>query len=777
MVIIFKSDSVMDGILKILFVEDVKSDAELIWHEIKGNNIPFSKLLVESEEDYIKGLKDFQPDMIISDYSLPQFNGITALKLRNELAPYTPFILVTGSVNEEVAVDCMKAGADDYILKENLSRLGLSIANSINKIKLEKEKKKAEEELSKSELRLKKAQSIAHVGNWELDLSTKNVWCSEEAFKIYGYKNNGNEMPLSLVQKFPLPEFRPILDEAFDRLLKYNEPYEAEFKIKRPGDGEVRSIYSKAEILHEHESEKIIVVGVIQDITERKLAEEALRESENKYRRIFDNVQDLYYEAKLDGTIIEVSPSIAILSKGQYTRAALVGRSMYDFYSDSHERNSLLTSLKESGSVTDFEIMLKNSDGSLIPCSVSSKIVLDCDGNPEKIVGSMRDISNRKRAEEELIRAKQKAEESDRLKTAFLHNISHEIRTPMNAIVGFATLLAEPDVDTQTRQSYTEVIMQSSNHLLSIITDIVDISNVEANLAKAVKNEINVNSTLKNIYDQFVIRASGLKLDFSYQTDLSDSESLILTDNTKLTQIISNLLNNAFKFTYNGYVRFGYVFKNDILEFFVSDTGIGIPETHHVKIFDRFYQVESKKTRVYEGTGLGLAISKAYVELLGGRIWLSSESGIGTTFYFTIPVEKQVQKSLADSEKTIVDGFVFAERKTILVAEDIDSNFKLISYFLSRANITVLRAINGREAVDKVLVGEKIDLILMDVKMPVMDGYTAVKLIREKNRDIPIIAQTAYADDIEKAVECGCSGFISKPFDKKSLLKAMSEFI
>lgn len=400
MVIIFKSDSVMDGILKILFVEDVKSDAELIWHEIKGNNIPFSKLLVESEEDYIKGLKDFQPDMIISDYSLPQFNGITALKLRNELAPYTPFILVTGSVNEEVAVDCMKAGADDYILKENLSRLGLSIANSINKIKLEKEKKKAEEELSKSELRLKKAQSIAHVGNWELDLSTKNVWCSEEAFKIYGYKNNGNEMPLSLVQKFPLPEFRPILDEAFDRLLKYNEPYEAEFKIKRPGDGEVRSIYSKAEILHEHESEKIIVVGVIQDITERKLAEEALRESENKYRRIFDNVQDLYYEAKLDGTIIEVSPSIAILSKGQYTRAALVGRSMYDFYSDSHERNSLLTSLKESGSVTDFEIMLKNSDGSLIPCSVSSKIVLDCDGNPEKIVGSMRDISNRKRAEE-----------------------------------------------------------------------------------------------------------------------------------------------------------------------------------------------------------------------------------------------------------------------------------------------------------------------------------------------------------------------------------------
>jgi CheY-like chemotaxis protein len=215
----------------------------------------------------------------------------------------------------------------------------------------------------------------------------------------------------------------------------------------------------------------------------------------------------------------------------------------------------------------------------------------------------------------------------------------------------------------------------------------------------------------------------------------------------------------------------------NFLEFSVSDTGIGIPADYHAKIFDRFYQVQNAVSRLYEGTGLGLSISKAYVDLMGGKIWLSSEPGKGTTFTFTIPYERQTIEPDPVIEKQGNEGFVFAKKMTILVAEDVDSNYKLITYFLSRANTKLLRAVNGKEAVDIAMTEKGIDLILMDIKMPEMDGYEAMRLIREAKITIPIIAQTAYADDTEKAIECGCSSLISKPFDKKTLLKAMSEFI
>jgi len=764
----------MEGKLKILFIEDVQSDVELIWHELTENNISFSKLLVDNRDDYLNGLISFEPDLIISDFSLPQFDGMEALLIRNKTAPLIPFILVTESVNEEVAVDCMKAGADDYVLKDNLSRLGPSVINSINKIKILKEKKAAEKKLERSNLMLQKTQTIAHIGNWELDLSAKSIWVSDEALKIYGFENSSYEIPLETVQKIPLPEYRLILDEAFDRLLKYNEQYQVEFKIKRLNDGAIRTIYSRADLELTNEGQ-VKFLGVIQDITDRKQAKEALIESENKYHLIFNNILDVYYETSLEGIILDVSPSIEIVSKGQYHPEDVIGRSMYDFYSDHLVHEAIVEALKKDGSVNDFEIILIIRDGTLIPCSISAKMTFDVNGNPEKIIGSLRDITERKKVEEELIRAKDKAEESDRLKTAFLHNISHEIRTPMNAIVGFSTLLSEPDGDVQSRQSYTEVIMQSSDHLLSIITDIVDISNIEANLVKAVENDVNVNTILKSVFNKYCLQAARMNLELSFFPDLSDSDAVILTDGTKLTQILSNLVNNAFKFTAEGFIRFGYLVKNDFLEFYVTDTGIGIPEEHHSLIFDRFYQVENSKSRMFEGTGLGLAISKAYVELIGGRIWVSSEVGTGSSFFFTIPFHKQNTKVENMTKDSVQQDYDFPERITILVAEDVDSNFKLIQFFLSKSNVNILRAKDGKEAVAKVS-SEKIDLVLMDIKMPVMDGYTATKIIRETNKNIPIIAQTAYADDNDVAMGCGCSSFISKPFDRHGLLKAIRAF-
>jgi PAS domain S-box-containing protein len=897
----------MAGKLKILFVEDVLTDAELIWREIESNKISFSKLLVDNKEDYKESLITFEPDLIISDYTLPRFNGMDALHIRNDKTPFIPFILITGSINEEVAVDCMKAGADDYILKDKLSRLGPAILNSIKKSKLAREKREAELYLHRSELRLQKAQSIAHIGNWELDLSTKTMWGSDEAIRIYGLDQDTHEIPYEIAKNIPFPIYRPILDEALDRLLKYNEPYDLEFKIKRLNDGAIRIVYSRAELVMEQEGEQVKVVGVIQDVTDRKQAEEALKQSELRFQQISEHSGNWIWEVDKNGLYTFSSPIVKKMLG--YEPWEIIGKKyFYDLFIEQEREELKKAALNVFARKESFEnfinsnihkdgrevilstsaIPMLDSNGSLIgyrgvdtditerkkaeeavnqerrmlrtlidnlpdPIYVQDKecrkviankadvenigcaneaevlgktdielfpgkigergykddkkIIItgkpifdleeefinangkhrwlqttkiplyDKDGNITGLVGIGHDITERKHIVEELIVAKEKAEEGDKLKTAFLHNISHEIRTPMNAIVGFSALLGEPDIDEKTRKSYIEVIMQSSNHLLSIITDIVDISNIEANLIKTYKNEMSVNAAVKSLCNQYMPKAVEKNINMAYENGLSESDALILTDRTKFNQILSNLISNAVKFTEKGNVKISYRLKDNFLEFSVSDSGIGISPEHHSRIFDRFYQVQNAMEKLYEGTGLGLAISKAYVEHLGGKIWLTSEPGKGTTFFFTIPYEKQVSVIVSQSEMKAAETFVFPVKKVILVAEDVESNFKLIRYFLSGSNAEVLHAYNGKEAVEKCFSAGNIDLILMDIKMPVMDGYTAVKLIREKNAEVPIIAQTAYADDREKAMECGCSGFISKPFDRKSLFKVLSEFI
>jgi PAS domain S-box-containing protein len=769
----------MAGKLKILFVEDALTDAELIWHEIEKNKIFFSKLLVDNSVDFESSLRDYEPDLIISDYSLPRFDGMTALQLRNKKNPMIPFILVTGSVNEEIAVECMKAGADDYVLKDNLSRLGPAIINSIKKAKLAREKKNAEQDLFKSEMMLEKAQAIAHVGNWELDLSLKKIWGSDEALRIFGLDTEIHELPYGVIKKSFLPEFKDMLDEAMDRLLKYNEPYETEFKIKRANDGAIRTLYSKAELFMEPDGEQVKVIGVIQDITEHKHAEEAAGQERRMLRTLIDNLPDPIYVQDIECRKV-IANKADVENIGCKSESDVLGKTDLELFPDEIGRRGYEDDKKVMNSgkaIIDLEEEFISKKGVSRWLQTTKIPIYDNDGNVNGLVGIGHDITEKKKTEEELIKAKEKAEESDKLKTAFLHNISHEIRTPMNAIVGFSALLGEPEIDEQSRKSYIEVITQSSNHLLSIITDIVDISNIEANLIKTFKSEININLTLKSLCNQFNNRADEKKLRLTYETGLSDSDALVITDSTKISQILSNLISNALKFTEKGFVKISYCLKENFLEFCVSDSGIGISKEHHSIIFDRFYQVQNTLERLYEGTGLGLAISRAYVEHLGGKIWLTSEQGKGTSFFFTLPYEKRVTKLIPAYETKASDNFIFPVKKVILVAEDVESNFKLIRYFLAGSNAEVLHAYNGKEAVEKCLSMEKIDLILMDIKMPVMDGYTAVKMIREKNPEIPIIAQTAYADDKEKAIECGCSGFISKPFDKKGLFKVLNEFI
>ena len=510
----------MSGKLKILFVEDVLVDAELIWREIEKNKISFSKVLVDKRDKYLEYLKDFEPDLIISDYKLPQFDGMTALSLRNELVPMIPFILVTGSVNEEVAVECMKAGADDYILKDNLSRLGPAILNSIKKSKLTKEKIAAKEELQKSEMRLQKAQAIAHVGSWEFDLSKKTMWGSDEALRIYGINNEDHIIPYEIVKKSPLPEYRAILDEVLDRLLKYNEPYDIEFKITRENDGAIRSVFSKAELLIEPDGEQVKVVGVLQDITDRKRSEEEIKHERRTLRALIDNLPDQIYVKDKECRKM-IANKADVESIGLKKESEVLGKTdieLYPGHIGKRGYNDDINVIKTGKPIFDLEEEFINENAAK-RWLLTTKIPLrDKDGNINGLVGIGHDITEWKQIIEELVRAKEKAEESDKLKTAFLHNISHEIRTPMNAIVGFSALLGEPDIDEKIRSSYIDVIMQSSNHLLSIINDIVDISNIEANLIKTIKNELNINTFLKTIYNQFIHKADEKRINLVIET-------------------------------------------------------------------------------------------------------------------------------------------------------------------------------------------------------------------------------------------------------------------
>lgn len=385
---------------------------------------------------------------------------------------------------------------------------------------------------------------------------------------------------------------------------------------------------------------KKVLFGVTRDITERKKSIELIRNSEEKYRNIFENIQDVYFEADLDGIVLEVSSSIEMLSKGFYNRENFIGRNISEFYNNIEDREILLNELRNKGSVSDYEINLKNPDGTILTSSISSKLYFDKNGSPEKIIGSLRDITQRKKSEDELLIAKQSAEESDKLKSAFLANISHEIRTPMNSILGFAELLSEPDVSPEEQGKYLKVIEQSGRRMLNIINDIIDISKIESGQIKIKPDEIILNQMIKDIEIFFIPETRLRNISISRYCDLSDEDSIIITDRTKLVQVMTNLIKNALKFIESGYIEFGYKRKNNFIEFFVKDTGPGIEKDIINHIFERFRQGDISYTKSQEGAGLGLAISKSYVELMGGNIWVESEVGKGSTFYFKIPYKQ-----------------------------------------------------------------------------------------------------------------------------------------
>lgn len=377
-----------------------------------------------------------------------------------------------------------------------------------------------------------------------------------------------------------------------------------------------------------------------------------------------------------------------------------------------------------------------------------------------------------------LIQARDKAEESDQLKTAFLANVSHEIRTPMNGILGFMEMLGDPDLDEGQREAYLKIVNKSGQRLLATINDIVEISKIEAGLIELHPGPMNLVDMMSYQLAFFKKEAEEKGLTLTLDASIEGAEALIVIDRNKLEGILSNLLNNALKFTHAGGVGFGNSLQDGHLLFYVRDTGIGIEPSKLDLIFQRFAQADLSSTRPYEGAGLGLSIVKAYVDKMGGRLWVESEPGEGSTFYVQlpyVPVEQMPHKKV-EQAKPLLE----AERPmTILVAEDDETSFQYLEIILSLEGAVVLRATNGEDAVKMVKQNPEINLVLMDVKMPGMNGLEATRRIRAFNPVIPIIAQTAYAFDKDKddALLAGCTDFLAKPVKRQLLLAHIRQYV
>jgi PAS domain S-box-containing protein len=377
----------------------------------------------------------------------------------------------------------------------------------------------------------------------------------------------------------------------------------------------------------------------------------------------------------------------------------------------------------------------------------------------------------------ELIRAKEKAEESDQLKSAFLANISHEIRTPMNGILGFASLLNKPDLKGEKQKEYIRLIQQSGKRMLNIINNLIDISKIESGQLDVNFENTDVTDLLDSLFLFFRPEAEKKKLQMSYSSEMEEDENRIMTDKTKLYEILNNLINNALKYTDKGQIDFGCSRTGNMVEFFVRDTGIGIPTEFHDKIFERFRQVNLNSATAVGGSGLGLTISKAYVEKLGGTIQVQSKPGEGSVFTFSLPYLKPVYEKQGPKTDSSIFNTDF-KKITMLVAEDDDIGFWYLNELLSLNNITVLRAHDGNTAIKLCLDHPEIRLVLMDIKMPAMDGLAAIRQIRQFRKDLPIIIQTAYArsEDKEEAMQAGSDEYLTKPIRHEELFSMLKKY-
>ncbi|MCK9410898.1 MAG: PAS domain S-box protein [Prolixibacteraceae bacterium] len=748
------------------------------------------------------------------------------------------------------------------------------------------ERKIAQDLLKESEYFFKETQHAAFIGSYKYDLIS-NSWTSSEVLnQIFGIDEKylrTHEGWLDIVH----PDDKEMMAQYFvEEVIAKHNSFNKEYRIIRKSDGEIRWTLELGKLNIDENGNVLSIMGTIQDITERKLQDESLSQSNELNQSLLQTIpfgMDIVDEY---GNILFISENLS-----KYFREDVVSKKCWDLYCDNHQQCSncpllkgiqlgitdiyeseailggktfqishtgmmfrgnkamleifedisvkkeiekkikllaySLESISECVSITDNndiiiyvnnsffttygyrpdeligkhtsilrpadtpfehvrdilpetieggwrgEIMNRKKDGTLFPILLSTSVIKDDHDNSLALIGVATDITDMRRSRLELIAAKEMAEESNRLKSAFLNNMSHEIRTPMNHIMGFSSLMAE--AHGEEKDEYAGIILSSSNQLLTLIENVILLSRLQSEKPEVNQQPLEPADIVNNLGDR--LRPECLKKNIALKLKIpKDIPPLsILSDHEKIKQILINLTSNAIKYTAEGYVEVGYIVKQDHLTFYVKDTGMGIPLHEQDKIFDSFYRTDLAISKAIGGTGLGLSIVKELVNSLSGTCWLESEVGIGSCFYLSIPMVRtnegfDIEKSAHSPHRKLGD-------LSILIVDDEQINFLYLEILLKNSVKKIDHAINGKDALDKVAI-QSYSMIFMDLKMPNMNGYDATIKIKQSYPTIPIIAQTAYAsiEDREKALQAGCDDFIAKPIKKNALLEVIQKY-
>ncbi len=659
-----------------------------------------------------------------------------------------------------------------------------------------------EEKLKKSEQRLKLASMSSLSGVWDIDLVQNVLVWDDRMYELYGISPENFGGAYEAWQKGVHPDDLPEAHQQVQDAINGVNEFHTKFRVIWP-DGTIRYIEAHATVLRDDTGKAIRMIGVNSDITEQVRREmqmkkakqeiqkrnEQLKEVEERLRLMFDNMNTgvAVYQAIDDGLDFRFMDfNKAAERVTRISKERVLGTRLLESFPNMG-KSPLFKTLKEvykdgnSRYLAPFYYQDAQREGwreNYIYKLKTGEIVALFDDVTE----SMNYKIELQETNEELRAAIEKAQESDRLKSAFLANMSHEIRTPMNGILGFAQLLKEPKGSAEDNQKYISIIEKSGHRMLNIINDLISISRIESGEMKLCEHEVSINDELGELCAFFQIEAAKKKLKLDLISNIEEQDEVFFLDREKLIAIITNLVKNALKYTHQGGVQIVSSIEGNILSICIHDTGIGIAKDHLETVFDRFVQADNRLDKAYEGAGLGLSISRAYARLMGGDITLESEPGKGSVFCLEIPVGKKspVENCISETIYSVEmpKNLDKMQGKSILIVDDDESTRVYLSIALESVVKHVYEAVNGLEAIEMVKNNRDIAVVLLDMKMPEMDGYAASRKIKSIHPEVIIIAQTAFAleGDRELALNAGCDDYLSKPVRLEDLQKSIQKF-